>query len=209
MEVWWKQHSFCSSSVQVRVTSALSVFLLLADELLHIQQIYSSRCQSSGASVQPAGVPSSSVLQLKALSKEEDGSQGCFPLNVRETNVAPWHGAAVFVCLVLFLSRRFHAFGAGWRVGCSEVCPSRRIPPHLIPDLLQEHPRELGIPLIEYPHASIVTTCQVIDVAVTAEQKVLKNRGAGVWNNRLQYNKSPGPSLKTVIKRTVGLYLFA
>lgn len=129
-EVWWKQHNFCSSPVQEAGASASSAVLLLIDELLHIQQIYSSCCQSSGA---PFNLPAFSAPQLKAHSKEEDGSRGCFSLNGRGKCIAaPGHGAAVFVCLVWFLSRRFHAIGTGWRLGCSVVCPVKRIALHLI-----------------------------------------------------------------------------
>lgn len=49
---------------------------------------------------------------------------------------------------------------------------------HLIPDLLQKHPRELAVPQIAYPCASFVAFCQVIDAAVTAGQKVMKCRAA-------------------------------
>lgn len=44
---------------------------------------------------------------------------------------------------------------------------------------------ELGIPQIEYPHVSFTTLCQVTDAAVTAGQNAMKNRAAGLWNNRL------------------------
>lgn len=80
MEVRWKQHSFCSSCSSV--ASASSALVLLTDKLLHIQQIHRSCSPSSDASVYPAGDPSSSAPRLKARSKEQNGSQGCFPLNV-------------------------------------------------------------------------------------------------------------------------------
>lgn len=105
----------CSFGKSQVLSEEVTVFVpLLSRRQPHLPRLrfccWSTSCCTSGSftvaaanpAVPPVNQPALSAPQLKAHSKEEDGSRGCLPLDVGGKRVAAlWHGdAAAFVWLV-------------------------------------------------------------------------------------------------------------